>query len=106
MRAFVLLIVTAFLSACGPPLAWERPSTSASEARVDAAECRRLAQDQAFRESLLAFPTGPHGYFPSRIGRRPYDPFFEPSFRRELRESELRDFCLRSRGYRLVPVQQ
>lgn len=106
MRAFVFLIVTAFLGACGPSLVWDRPSTSIDEARLDAAECRSLARDQAFRESFFAFPTGPHGFFPSRSGRRPYDPFGDPTFRRELRESELQQFCLRSRGYRLVPAQQ
>lgn len=114
---FVPLIVTLLIGplvACGPPLAWQRPNTSLADAELDSRECATLARDQAFRESVFGPPYGYYGYPYGRYAFGPY-PWgyqgsrygFSDSFMwRGQRESELQNFCLRARGYRLMPVAE
>lgn len=107
MRKFAFIALMLSLAGCGPAMEWYRPNTSADAARQDAAECRGEARDEAFRES---FSYGPpfysFPYYGARGSRYWRDPLYDPFFAREMREQSLQEFCLRSRGYRLVPVQK
>lgn len=76
---------------------WEHPESGRSNLSNDMAECERLADAEAWRTAPL-FPL--HHPF-GRRGSWWHDPFYDHD--RFFREAELRDFCLRSRGYRLVP---
>jgi hypothetical protein len=105
-----LLLPGLLLGGCVQSMMWARPNTSYETTQIDAAECGRLARDQAWREGFFYGPPGMFG--PPFFGPYgPYgwrhDPFYRDAYRgypREWRESDLRDFCLRSRGYQLVPV--
>ncbi|WP_374466088.1 hypothetical protein [Ferrovibrio sp.] len=108
-----LMLLVGPLTACGPPLAWQRPNTSLADAEQDSRECAALARDQAFRDSLFASSYGYYGYpYGRSFGPYPWGYSgprygFSDSFMwRSQRESELQEFCLRARGYRLMPVQQ
>jgi len=106
-----LAAAAALLSACGPPLAWQKPGITMADAQADKQECGGLARDQAFRESFFGpypayrwpgygypyYPYGAYGY------RRAYHDDF---MYRGQRESDLQDFCMRARGYSLQPVPE
>ncbi|WP_300303583.1 hypothetical protein [Ferrovibrio sp.] len=109
-----LILLLGPLAACGPPLAWQRPNTSLADAELDSRECAALARDQTFRESMFG---PPYGYYGHPYGGYPFGPYpwsyygprrgYADSFMwRGQRESDLQDFCLRARGYRLAPVPQ
>lgn len=107
--SLVMLGSAGLLSACGPPMAWQKPGVTLAEAQADSRDCANLARDQAFRESFFGGPYygGYYGRWPSRLGPYPspyghyrHDPFMY----RQQRESELQTFCLRSRGYHLAPI--
>ncbi len=90
------------------PLQWERPGFGPGVAQADWDECSRAAYGEAQREAFTYGYWGPPGYWRRGYGGRAYfvfDPFW-PHYGGGgfLREAELRDFCLRSRSYRLVPV--
>lgn len=115
LSVMALMLLPGFLlGGCGPSMMWARPNTSYETAQVDAAECGRLARDEAWRESFFYGPGfyGPGMFGPPFFGPYgPYgwrrDPFYRDAYRgypREWRESDLQGFCLRSRGYQLVPV--
>lgn len=104
--------IALLLTACGPPVAWQKPGVNMAEAEADSRECSLLARNQAFRESFFGgsyafghpgygyqyYPSGPYGY------RRSY--YNDPYMYRGQRESDLQDFCLRARGYSLQPIPQ
>ncbi|MCW0236254.1 MAG: hypothetical protein OJJ21_21835 [Ferrovibrio sp.] len=105
------LVLAGLLSACGPPLGWQKPGVTLAEAQTDSRDCANLARDQAFRESFFGSPYfyGGYGTWPSRFGPYPgpygyhgYDSFMW----RSQRESDLQNFCLRARGYHLAPIAQ
>jgi len=85
------------LSACAGGMHWEHPESGQLNLAKDAAECERLATAEAWRAAPL-FPLH-YGHGRHRFWWN--DPFYDHD--RFWREAELRDFCLRSRGYRLVP---
>lgn len=100
-----LAVLSGVLPGCGQAMQWYRPDTTLEAADLDARECRAAARDEAFRESFFYGP--PFYSFPYYGPRGPRhwrDPFYDPFFARDQREQDLQDFCLRSRGYQLVPV--
>lgn len=110
MLRLLMVSVPALLAACGPPMEWHKPNVNLTEARLDEAECRSLARDQAFRDSFYGSGFAGRGFGPgypwSPYGRS-YSPFYYDSFmNRSQREYELQSFCLRARGYSLQPVTQ
>jgi len=107
MRSLLFPIAAFALAAC-TPMQWIKdgavPATEAFE--QDASMCRQ----HAWREAQYhAWAYRPYGWTPYAGGRRfiggwPYgpgypfgDPFFE--------EARLTEFCMRSKGYELVPVE-
>jgi hypothetical protein len=92
-----MLSVALGLSACASGMHWEHPESGQLNLSADMAQCARLAAAEAWRTEPL-FP------FRYRHGRHGFwwnDPLYEHD--RFWREAELRDFCLKSRGYRLMP---
>ena len=90
------------LAACAP-VAWQRPDTSAEQARVDQEECQAIALTQARRLALHDDLLRHWTPFRWRRGHRLFgpDPFESPFL---LRRDLERD-CLRAKGYRLEPVE-
>ncbi len=84
----------------------EHPQFGTSRLNEDASECDHVARQEAFRAT--AFSSLQPRFVRGRDGRlysvRPS--FHELEMERWHAERNLSDFCLRSRGYRLVPVPQ
>jgi hypothetical protein len=110
MRSSLLAISSAALCAC-TPMQWMRDGALPEPAAIaqDATTCRQQAWQEAqyrawayrpiapivsrdpFGRHFVAWPYGSYG---SPFG----DPFFE--------EARLTDFCMRAKGYELVPVEK
>jgi hypothetical protein len=112
MRCLLIFAAAASLTACtGSPRFWEKEGATPEVTSSDLVECRRAARREAF------FETGYYGFGGfSRFGPFPYygyrrGPFFARSryfwggpdvqFDQEVR---LTAFCMRNKGYELVPV--
>jgi hypothetical protein len=111
MRPFLFALAALTLGGC-TPLQWVRdgavPPTEVVE--KDSADCRQ----EAWRESQYRY-WGYSGPFIPVFRRDPFNrgfvgypyygpwsyPFYDPLFE----ESRLADFCMRSKGYQLVPVE-
>lgn len=118
MRHIPALALVLLLAGCGPALVWDRPATGSADLRADLQDCHGLARQQVMAEGLrYGFP--PYGSFwgpgyIDRFGRyRSYPgfaaagfggPFGDPFMERDFRENNLQDFCMKARGYRLVPA--
>jgi hypothetical protein len=99
------LLAAAALAAC-TPMRWEHPSLGAAQTEADLGECGRAAWIEAQHQSFLygGFYRGP-SYYRGRDGRLYYDPFWGNRMNDTFyAESRLRDYCMRSKGYNLVPV--
>lgn len=109
MRPVRLAAAAVALSAC-TPMQWVRdgavPAPEALE--KDAAACRQQAWREAQYRAFAYRPFGPfamrggsgRGFYGWPYGAYAYpfgDPFFE--------EGRLADFCMRAKGYELVPVE-
>ena len=100
--AFFALLLLA--TAC-TPMEWVRPGTSLQQMQADSAECNDLAWQESQRMWLWD-PWHPwFGY--TRFGRSRW-PYWgygpDPMMWRMQIERDLYDFCMRARGYRLMPV--
>jgi hypothetical protein len=82
---------------------WEHPQLDAAQTQADLAECGQSARQEAWRYGTA----DPFGYGP-RFGRGPDGRVFTDPAPRfpdpAVQEGQLRDYCMRSRGYNLVPV--
>jgi hypothetical protein len=77
---------------------WEHPQLGMSRSQVDYDDCGRSAQWEAWRLAA-ADPWPPPRYY----RRGYYDPF--PSYRDPwYYERSLQDYCMRAKGYQLVPA--
>ncbi len=98
----ILALSAALLAAACTPMEWARPGTPFQQMQADSADCNDLAWRESYRLSLwdpwYAWPGHPiHGRRYPTYGR-------DPMMWRMQRERDLHDFCMRARGYRLVPV--
>jgi hypothetical protein len=97
----------ALLTAC-TTLEWVRPDTDPEQLRQDLALCQQEAWREATWRGWLYRPLAPH-VVEDVHGRRflswPYSPFSDPFGNRFFEESRLADFCMRAKGYHLVPVE-
>jgi hypothetical protein len=107
VRRWMIVCAMVTLAGCAP-MEWRKAGVTAEVAAADAAECRRIAQVQAWR---LEWRRGlfSHGHLVRGAdGRlyRAFDPFFDdgPFEDRFFLEQELEDDCLRAKGYELVPL--
>jgi hypothetical protein len=108
LRRILALAALLSLAACGPALRWQHPSLSDAEAGAEYADCGRQAWSEAQSRAWMNRWSRP-SYLRGRDGRLyAYDPWSaRPSFNDTwFDEMRLRDFCLRNKGFRLVPVPQ
>ena len=114
---FAALLLTA--AGCGPPMQWVKPGATAMESGQDLADCRRAARHEARYSDWYGYSGfNSWGYWPNRpvlvrdrFGRLhhawTYDSFspFNDPYRSSLQEeSRLERFCMRAKGFELVPA--
>lgn len=95
------------LAACGPPMRWEHPRLAGADAQAEFSDCSRQAWAEARHRAWMNRWTRP-SYVRGRDGRvYAVDPWHRSAFDDSwFEEMRLRDFCLRNKGFRLVPVPQ
>lgn len=102
-----LLGLSAIASCTTTPVVWMKDDYAADEVRLDLAECRRLAKDEAWRMDWE------RRWPPSFYDRHYMPPYYRwdrpfwygyPSSLE--REHDLRDFCMHSKGYRLTALPE
>jgi hypothetical protein len=105
IRAVLLVSALALLTACESQH-WEHPQTGTAKVEADTRECSETARREAWRYTGPgtlggpAFARGPDGRVfvdpsPSRLYPSP-----------SVEEAQLREYCMRSKGYRLAPDKQ
>ena len=106
-HAPIVMAAVALVSAC-TPMQWVKPDANPEQLQDDTAYCRQEAWREARMRSWYYRPFGP-AFAQDAAGRRffgwPYsysDPFGDPYFE----ESRLAQFCMRSKGYELQPVEK
>jgi hypothetical protein len=82
------------VAGCATPERWEKAGVSAAMTSTDAVECRRAANQEAF----LYIPSPPVPW-PYRRLNWQYD-----QTERFYAENRLTAFCMRNKGYELVPI--
>jgi hypothetical protein len=88
------------VAGCGTPARWEKPGVTAEATAADAVDCRRAASQEAFVYS-------PYGWAPPLWpGRRGYwlNWYQLQQSERFYAENRLTAFCMRNKGYELVPI--
>ena len=101
-------MLAALLAAC-TPLEWVRPDSTPETLEQDLARCQQEAWREASWRSWLYRPFGPtvaHDLTGRRVLLWPYSPFSDPFGDRFFEESRLAHFCMRAKGYELVPADK
>jgi hypothetical protein len=106
MRRSWIATAAVLLAAC-TPMQWVRQDVTAEQAAADEEFCRQAAWHEANFRYLGYGPFGP--WFRRDVWGRPFfyhpaGPFFDPTLDRDIDESRLTDFCMRSKDYQLVPA--
>jgi hypothetical protein len=86
---------------------WVRPETSAAQLDQDAVQCQQDAWREAQWRAFMYRPFGPTLLSDGR-GRRffwPHSPLGDPFGDQFMEESRLAHFCMRAKGYELVPAE-
>jgi hypothetical protein len=105
MRKVLPLAVMLAVAGCGTPMHWEKQGADPEMLKADMTDCRRAASQEAFHQ--YAFDTG----F-TRFGAPYWGYAARPSYGawrsrldsdRSYAESRLTNFCMRNKGYELVP---
>ena len=103
MRIVLPSLAALLLAAC-TPMQWVRPETSLEQVRVDEQTCRQAAWREAQFQSHLYH----HQFQPLIVGPGqviwPSGAQVDPYGNQLLYEHRLAEFCMESKGYRLVPV--
>ncbi len=103
----LVALVPLLLAAC-TPMHWVRQDAGPEQVRQDEALCRREAWREASWHGWFSRSFGPT-WMIDPSGRRflawPYSPFGDPFGDRFMEESRLASFCMRAKGYELVPVE-
>jgi hypothetical protein len=91
------------------PMQWVKTDATPAQASTDAAECQQAAWREAQMRAWHYPPFAPFA-FRDRVGHPyfgwPYGPFSDPFGNHFMEESRLAQFCMRSKGYELVPVPE
>lgn len=106
MRLLAAAALVSLAAGC-TPMQWVKADARPEEFERDMTECRQ----QAFREAHSRFwyrhPIGPT-VFRDSLGRPfvvwPTGPFNDPFSDQFMEESRLTDFCMRAKGWDLVPA--
>jgi len=94
---FALLLTAA---ACGTPARWEKPGVSDEMTATDAVDCRRAASQEAFLYNPYGW--GPPPLWPYRRNWLYWQQYQDSQ--RFYAENRLTAFCMRNKGYELVPI--
>ena len=102
-----MLATVVFLAGC-TPMEWVKPDVTPEEREQDSIACQQDAWREAQWRSWYyrPFPAGP---FRDLTGRRfspgPYGYYGGPYGDPFLEEGRLASFCMRNKGYELVPIE-
>ena len=100
MRKVVPFVLLLAVGACGTPARWEKPGVSPEGTVADITDCRRAASQEAFLYSYgLPPPLWPYPYRRSSLYWLQYE-----ESQRFYAENRLTAFCMRNKGYELVPI--
>lgn len=102
MKPLAPLALAIALCAC-TPLQWVKRDASPEQFSRDQQECRQLAWREASARYWFYQPMGPI-VAPGAGVIYPTGSVVDPYGHQMLEESRLTQFCLESRGYRLVPA--
>lgn len=104
LRAPLFLLMTLLAAGGCTQMHWVKEGADEGEVRKDVAECGREAWRRAYDRTVYYGAAAPVVLRDSQ-GRpailNPYGPFPDPV----LLQSQLANFCMRERGYSLVPVK-
>jgi hypothetical protein len=98
LRIATTLLLAALLAAC-TPMQWQHASLGVAPSQAEVGECNQSAFYEAQRQAFLYDFGWPRYYGPWG----PRWPRYSSSDRFFL-ERDLFDYCMRARGYRLVPA--
>lgn len=109
MARNALLPLVLLLAAACTPLQWVRQDAGPAQLEQDMAQCQQEAWREASWRSWLYRPLGP-SVVRDAHGRRlliwPYSSLNDPFGERFFEESRLAHFCMRAKGYELVPADK
>jgi hypothetical protein len=104
----LLIAATSLATAACAPMQWVKADATPQQASTDAAACQQAAWREAQLRSWHYQPIAPLA-FRHRFGYPyfawPYGPFSDPFGNHFMEESRLAQFCMRNKGYELVPVE-
>jgi hypothetical protein len=103
-----LLLLLLLATAC-TPLYWVRPDTGAQQLETDLQHCQREAWREASWRWSFYYPFGPsfvHDLHGRRVMVWQPAPLYDPFGDRFFEESRLTQFCMRAKGYELVPADK
>jgi hypothetical protein len=99
-----VLAATLLLAGC-QALTWDKPGMAPELIQQDQQECGRLASQQAFRDYAFRSNPFPSPFFDRRADARWFAYSRQLELDRMGHEAQLQDFCMRARGYELVPLR-
>jgi hypothetical protein len=85
------------LAACGTPARWEKPGADEDAVKRDMTACRVAARDEAMR-NYYPFAGPLFGFRYGLLWQQ------QAESNRFVAENNLTNFCMRNKGYELVPV--
>src|SRR5712671_7214498 len=108
LEAPIIMAAAALASAC-TPMQWVKPDATAEQLQDDSIQCQQEAWREARLRSWYYRPFAPV-FIRGAPGRNflggPYGPYSDPFGDPYLEESRLAQFCMRSKGYELQPVEK
>ncbi len=103
-----IAIAAAALAAACTPMQWVKPDATAEQLQQDSIHCQQEAWREARLRSWYYRPFAPV-FIRDASGRNflgwPYGAYGDPFCDPYLEESRLAQFCMRSKGYELLPVE-
>lgn len=102
------IALLAFLAAGCTPMQWVRQDAAPQQINQDVAQCQQEAWREARWRGFLHRPFGPtliHDLHGRRLFAWPHSPLGDPFGDEFMEESRLTHFCMRAKGYELVPVE-
>jgi hypothetical protein len=106
MRKVLPVLLLCGLAGCGAPARWEKAGVSEQVIADDMVDCRKAAQQEAFRS--FGFNWGFPYYGPAFWGRAGRTNWLmwqaQLDSDRFYAENRLTAFCMRNKGYELVPI--
>ena len=104
-----LIIASLLLLGACTPMAWVKPDVAKEQIDEDLVACRQEAWREARLRPVWRPPNLPYAVQDAQ-GRRflvwPHDTFYDSLSDQFMEEARLAHFCMRSKGYQLVPVEK